>query len=104
MHEGPSAPRGWYPAGEGERYWDGQAWTPHTRPSHGPTGDGDGRPRAPPQRPERAVGTGRVAATVTSVRQPSARHGRDTGLLHPGRPEEPGPRLSRRSSCPVSAA
>lgn len=36
MDNGPSAPAGWYPAGEGERYWDGTAWTPHTRPSMAP--------------------------------------------------------------------
>ena len=36
MNEGPAAPAGWYPAGEGERYWDGQAWTPHTRPAMAP--------------------------------------------------------------------
>ena len=36
MNEGPSAPPGWYPAGEGERYWDGRAWTPHTRPPMAP--------------------------------------------------------------------
>ncbi|WP_323100436.1 DUF2510 domain-containing protein [Intrasporangium sp. YIM S08009] len=36
MNERPAAPAGWYPAGEGERYWDGQAWTPHTRPAMAP--------------------------------------------------------------------
>lgn len=36
MNEGPSAPPGWYPAGEGERYWGGRAWTPHTRPAMAP--------------------------------------------------------------------
>src|SRR3954463_12953901 len=36
MHDGASAPAGWYPAGEGERYWDGRAWTPHTRPPMAP--------------------------------------------------------------------
>jgi TM2 domain-containing membrane protein YozV len=36
MNEHPSAPAGWYPAGEGERYWDGRAWTPHTRPPMAP--------------------------------------------------------------------
>ncbi|WP_076261237.1 DUF2510 domain-containing protein [Intrasporangium flavum] len=36
MNEGPAAPAGWYPAGDGERYWDGQAWTPHTRPAMAP--------------------------------------------------------------------
>src|SRR3954466_9002635 len=36
MHDGASAPAGWYPAGEGERYWDGRASTPHTRPPMAP--------------------------------------------------------------------
>ena len=36
MNDGPWAPPGWYPAGEGERYWDGCAWTPHTRPPMAP--------------------------------------------------------------------
>lgn len=30
----PAAPGGWYPnpAGPGEQYWDGEAWTGHVRP------------------------------------------------------------------------
>jgi TM2 domain-containing membrane protein YozV len=36
MDDAPSAPPGWYPAGEGERYWDGRAWTPHVRPPMAP--------------------------------------------------------------------
>jgi TM2 domain-containing membrane protein YozV len=30
------APAGWYPAGEGERFWDGRAWTAHVRPAPAP--------------------------------------------------------------------
>jgi TM2 domain-containing membrane protein YozV len=36
MNEGPWAPPGWYPVGAGERYWDGRAWTSHTRPPMAP--------------------------------------------------------------------
>ena len=27
-----SAPAGWYPEGNGQRYWDGSAWTEHRAP------------------------------------------------------------------------
>ena len=36
MSQSPTAPAGWYPVGEGERYWDGRAWTPHVRPAPAP--------------------------------------------------------------------
>ena len=54
MNEGPSAPPGWYPAGEGERYWDGRAWTPHTRPPMAPpvvATDAHGLPHNVPNAP-----------------------------------------------------
>lgn len=36
MSQSPMAPAGWYPVGEGERYWDGRAWTPNVRPAPAP--------------------------------------------------------------------
>jgi hypothetical protein len=36
--QAPSAPAGWYPEGiNGQRYWDGAAWTEHRAPTPGPT-------------------------------------------------------------------
>lgn len=32
MTQTPNTPAGWYPQGDGERWWDGNAWTEHTRP------------------------------------------------------------------------
>jgi Protein of unknown function (DUF2510) len=32
MTQTPSTPAGWYPQGNVERWWDGNAWTDHTRP------------------------------------------------------------------------
>jgi hypothetical protein len=35
MTETPQTPAGWYPANGVERWWDGNAWTDHTRPLAG---------------------------------------------------------------------
>ena len=35
MTETPQTPAGWYPEGGVERWWDGNAWTSHTRPLPG---------------------------------------------------------------------
>jgi hypothetical protein len=35
MTQTPQTPAGWYPAGGVERWWDGNAWTGHTRPLPG---------------------------------------------------------------------
>jgi hypothetical protein len=35
MTQTPQTPAGWYPEGGMERWWDGQAWTGHTRPLPG---------------------------------------------------------------------
>ena len=35
MTQTPQTPAGWYPEGGVERWWDGQAWTGHTRPLPG---------------------------------------------------------------------
>jgi Protein of unknown function (DUF2510) len=32
MTQTPNTPAGWYPQGNVERWWDGNAWTVHTRP------------------------------------------------------------------------
>lgn len=50
----PTAPPGWYPVGDSERYWDGVAWTEHVRaptppadqPSAGVVYDAHGLPHA----------------------------------------------------------
>lgn len=34
----PTAPAGWYPVGDSERYWDGQSWTEHVRAPTTPPG------------------------------------------------------------------
>jgi Protein of unknown function (DUF2510) len=35
MTQTPQTPAGWYPAGGVERWWDGNAWSDHTRPLPG---------------------------------------------------------------------
>lgn len=32
MTQTPPTPAGWYPQGDGERWWDGTQWSDHTRP------------------------------------------------------------------------
>lgn len=47
-------PAGWYPQGDGERYWDGTQWTDQTRPTSGPGGApppaAHGQAGAPPKK------------------------------------------------------
>jgi hypothetical protein len=43
MTQTPQTPAGWYPANGVERWWDGNAWTEHTRPLPGAV-----TPMAPP--------------------------------------------------------
>ncbi|GAB2448058.1 hypothetical protein GCM10027062_32050 [Nocardioides hungaricus] len=47
MTDGSTTPAGWYPSGDGERYWDGTAWTEQTRPAQPQTGS----PAQVPQQP-----------------------------------------------------
>jgi hypothetical protein len=35
MTQTPSTPAGWYPQGDVQRWWDGNAWTDHTQPMPG---------------------------------------------------------------------
>jgi hypothetical protein len=35
MTQTPSTPAGWYPQGDVQRWWDGNAWTDHTQPIPG---------------------------------------------------------------------
>lgn len=37
MSDGNTTPAGWYPSQGGERYWDGNAWTDHVRPTQPPS-------------------------------------------------------------------
>lgn len=61
-------PAGWYPSDHGERYWDGTAWTAHTRPA---PQFAAGPPAAPayyaPQQPAKTSHTARNILLVFAV-------------------------------------
>ena len=40
MTQTPHTPAGWYPQGDVQRWWDGNAWTEHTQPAAGYVGSG----------------------------------------------------------------
>ena len=71
MTQTPQTPAGWYPEGGVERWWDGNAWSAHTRPLPG-TADG------------------RLAATAR--RRPTALSSRDALRLPAGAPGQEPPR------------
>jgi hypothetical protein len=59
MTQPPQTPAGWYPASGVERWWDGNAWTEHTRPLPGAV-----PPMAPPT-PYGATQTDRAWVTIS---------------------------------------
>lgn len=60
MTQTPQTPAGWYPEGGVERWWDGNAWTSHTRPLPG---------AMPPQAPAPPYGATQPPGVVQPVAQ-----------------------------------
>jgi hypothetical protein len=63
MTQTPQTPAGWYPANGVERWWDGNAWSDHTRPLPG---------AVPPSAPPAAMAAPYGAAQPPGVVQPVA--------------------------------
>lgn len=62
MTDGPSAPAGWYPQGDGpDRYWDGQAWTDSEPPTEADVRDPEPATPAEPRGSRRALIFGVIA-------------------------------------------